>query len=42
MISIEASPLRALAAEDKSILSLGPGEPDFETPKPLLNYLKIK
>ncbi|MDP6642401.1 MAG: pyridoxal phosphate-dependent aminotransferase [Candidatus Nanoarchaeia archaeon] len=32
--------LLGLAAEDKSILSLGPGEPDFETPKPLLNYLK--
>src|SRR3989344_2129923 len=32
--------LLGLAAEDKSIISLGPGEPDFETPKPLLQYLK--
>jgi|TARA_Y100000034_G_scaffold105372_1_gene132663 aminotransferase len=32
--------LLGIAAEDKSIISLGPGEPDFETPKPLLKYLK--
>lgn len=25
---------------DKSIISLGPGEPDFMTPKPLINYTK--
>ena len=25
---------------DKSIISLGPGEPDFVTPKPLLEYTK--
>ena len=25
---------------DKSIISLGPGEPDFVTPKPLLEYSK--
>ncbi len=24
--------------QDKSIISLGPGEPDFQTPQPLLNY----
>lgn len=24
--------------QDKSVISLGPGEPDFVTPKPLLNY----
>ena len=30
--------LLAIAAERKDIISLGPGEPDFITPKPILNY----
>lgn len=31
-------PLLKIAAESKDIISLGPGEPDFITPKPLLDY----
>ena len=31
--------LLKIAAEDKSIASLGPGEPDFSLPKPLVNYI---
>ena len=27
-------------ANDSSIISLGPGEPDFVTPKPILDYAK--
>jgi aminotransferase len=29
-----------IAAEDKNILSLGPGEPDFDVPKPIVNYTR--
>jgi aminotransferase len=29
-----------LATERRDIISLGPGEPDFQTPKPILEYLK--
>ncbi|MBN1159902.1 MAG: pyridoxal phosphate-dependent aminotransferase [Candidatus Diapherotrites archaeon] len=29
-----------IAVEDKSVISLGPGEPDFTTPKPILDYAK--
>ena len=29
-----------IAVEDKSVISLGPGEPDFMTPAPILNYAK--
>ena len=32
--------LLRLAAEDKSVISLGPGEPDFLTPKPLIEYTR--
>lgn len=32
--------LLKIAAEDKSIISLGPGEPDFKTPAPILTYAK--
>ncbi len=32
--------LLQIAAEDKSVLSLGPGEPDFELPKPLVAEVK--
>ncbi len=32
--------LLRIAAEDKNIVSLGPGEPDFITPKPILDYGK--
>ena len=32
--------LLKLAVEDKSIISLGPGEPDFITPKPIRDYTK--
>ncbi len=32
--------LLKIAAEDKSVISLGPGEPDFITPKPILDYAK--
>ena len=32
--------LLAIAAERKDIISLGPGEPDFLTPKPILDYAK--
>ncbi len=32
--------LLEIASEHKDIISLSVGEPDFETPKPLLNYLK--
>lgn len=35
--------LLKIAAEDKKIASLGPGEPDFSLPKPLVNYIpKLK
>lgn len=35
--------LLRIAAEDKRIASLGPGEPDFSLPKPLVNYIpKLK
>ncbi|MBT4135017.1 pyridoxal phosphate-dependent aminotransferase [Candidatus Woesearchaeota archaeon] len=30
--------LLGVAVEDKSVISLGPGEPDFSTPQPILNY----
>tara|TARA_Y100000310_G_scaffold341676_1_gene441611 strand:- start:8674 stop:9822 length:1149 start_codon:yes stop_codon:yes gene_type:complete len=32
--------LLKIAVEDKAIVSLGPGEPDFDTPKPIVNHLK--
>jgi len=32
--------LLAIAAERKDIISLGPGEPDFITPKPILDHVK--
>ncbi len=32
--------LLKLAVEDKRVISLGPGEPDFLTPKPLRDYTK--
>ena len=32
--------LLKIATEDKSIISLGPGEPDFVTPKPILDHAK--
>ncbi len=32
--------LLKIAAEDREIISLGPGEPDFITPKPILDYAK--
>ncbi len=32
--------LLGIAAERKDIISLGPGEPDFPTPKPIVEYLK--
>ena len=32
--------LLKIAVEDKSIVSLGPGEPDFDTPKPIVSHLK--
>ncbi len=32
--------LLKIAAEDKSILSLGPGEPDFPAPKPIVDFTK--
>jgi len=32
--------LQAMAAEEKGIISLGPGEPDFNTPKHILDKLK--
>src|SRR3989344_8155093 len=32
--------LLEIASEHKDIISLSVGEPDFETPKPLLQYLK--
>lgn len=34
--------LQAMAAEEKGIISLGPGEPDFDTPKYILNKLKAE
>jgi len=30
--------LLRIAVEDKNIISLGPGEPDFDLPKPLISY----
>lgn len=35
---IEFPRIEKTIANDKSIISLGPGEPDFPTPKPLLDY----
>ena len=32
--------LLKIAEEDKSVISLGPGEPDFPTPSPIINYAK--
>jgi len=32
--------LLKLAAEDKTVLSLGPGEPDFPAPKPVVEWTK--
>ncbi len=32
--------LQKIASESKDIISLGPGEPDFLTPKPILNFAK--
>ncbi len=32
--------LLKLAVEDKNVISLGPGEPDFVTPKPIRDYTK--
>src|SRR3989344_5459905 len=32
--------LMEVMVEDKSVLSLGPGEPDFELPKPLVAEVK--
>src|SRR3989344_1975779 len=29
-----------IANEDKSIISMGAGQPDFKTPKPILDYAK--
>jgi len=31
-----------IASEDKSVISLGPGEPDFTTPKHIIKYAKKK
>ena len=32
--------LLKLAAEDKTVLNLGPGEPDFAAPKPVVQFTK--
>ena len=32
--------LQKIASESKDIISLGPGEPDFLTPKPIINFAK--
>lgn len=32
--------LLKIASEDKSIVSLGPGEPDFKLPKPIVSFVK--
>lgn len=32
--------LLKIAVEDKGVISLGPGEPDFNMPKPLIDYAK--
>ena len=32
--------LQKIASESKDIISLGPGEPDFPTPKPILDFAK--
>ena len=32
--------LIAIAAESKNVISLGPGEPDFPLPKPLVQHTK--
>mgnify|MGYP001571391155 CR=1 FL=1 len=37
---LEFPEIFARVIEDKSIISLGPGQPDFITPKPLLDYAK--
>lgn len=37
---LEFPRIESLIANDKSIISLGPGEPDFLTPKPLLEYAR--
>ena len=31
-----------MAAEAKDIVSLGPGEPDFDTPRPIIDFAKKK
>jgi len=40
--SSEFAKIMTIAAEDKSVISLGPGEPDFETPKHIIKYAKKK
>lgn len=35
---VEFPRIEKVIANDKSIISLGPGEPDFPTPRPLLDY----
>ena len=37
---LEFPKIFARVVNDKSIISLGPGEPDFKAPKPLLDYAK--
>jgi aminotransferase len=37
---LEFPKISKIIAENKRIISLGPGEPDFITPKPLLDYAK--
>ena len=32
--------LLKLAAEDKSVMSMAPGEPDFNAPKPIIEWTK--
>lgn len=38
--NVEFPSIAKRIANDKKIISLGPGEPDFVTPKPLLDYAK--
>ncbi len=37
---LEFPEISRIVAQDKRVLSLGPGEPDFITPKPILDYAK--
>ncbi len=37
---LEFPEISKIVAEDKRVISLGPGEPDFMTPKPILDYAK--